>query len=108
MHGASSPQRGGVGPGPAGTADLPAPEPPPSPRLPASPSPPARAALALIRGYKAFVSPLLPPSCRFEPSCSAYGHEAIAKYGIIRGGRLAVWRILRCNPFGRGGYDPVP
>lgn len=64
-------------------------------------------ALRLIRGYQRFVSPALPPSCRFVPSCSVYGYEAIAKYGIIRGGRLAVWRILRCNPFGRGGYDPV-
>jgi hypothetical protein len=85
---------------------------PSSPRLLVSssrhPSPAARAALALIRGYRGYVSPLLPPACRFEPTCSEYGHEAIAKYGIIRGGRLAVWRILRCNPFGRGGYDPVP
>lgn len=66
-----------------------------------------RVALGLIRGYQLFVSPMLPPACRFEPSCSTYGYEAIAKYGIIRGGRLAVWRVLRCNPFGRGGYDPV-
>jgi putative membrane protein insertion efficiency factor len=51
---------------------------------------------------------MLPPSCRFEPSCSQYGYEAIAKYGIIKGGGLAVWRICRCNPFCRGGYDPVP
>jgi len=84
----------------------------PTPRRPDAPTrpagPAAGAAMALIRGYKTFLSPLLPPSCRFVPSCSEYGHEAIAKYGIIRGGRLAVWRILRCNPFGRGGYDPVP
>ncbi len=82
----------------------------PTPRLPDSPtrSQAAKAALALIRGYKGYVSPLLPPACRFVPTCSEYGHEAIAKYGIIRGGRLAVWRVLRCNPFGRGGYDPVP
>ncbi len=64
--------------------------------------------LRLIRFYQRFVSPALPPACRFVPSCSEYGYEAVAKYGIIRGGRLAVWRILRCNPFGRGGYDPVP
>jgi putative membrane protein insertion efficiency factor len=64
-------------------------------------------ALRLIRGYQRFVSPMLPSSCRFEPSCSQYGYEAIAKYGIIKGGWLAVWRILRCNPFCRGGYDPV-
>jgi uncharacterized protein len=64
--------------------------------------------LWLIRGYQRFISPMLPPSCRFEPSCSAYGYEAIAKYGIIKGGRLAVWRVCRCNPLCRGGYDPVP
>lgn len=72
------------------------------------PSPAARAALLLIRGYKAGVSPLMPPACRFVPTCSEYGYEAIAKYGIIRGGRLALWRLLRCNPFGGSGYDPVP
>ena len=64
--------------------------------------------LWLIRGYQRFVSPMLPPSCRFEPSCSQYGSEAIAKYGIIKGGGLTVWRVCRCNPFCRGGYDPVP
>lgn len=64
-------------------------------------------ALLLIRGYQRFVSPMLPPSCRFYPSCSEYGYEAIAKYGIIRGGLKTAWRILRCNPFNRGGYDPV-
>ncbi len=72
------------------------------------PSPAAWLALRLIRFYQRFVSPALPPACRFVPSCSEYGYEAIAKYGIIKGGRLAVWRILRCNPFGTGGYDPVP
>ena len=65
-------------------------------------------ALGIIRFYRKFISPLMPPSCRFVPTCSEYGYEAIAKYGIIRGGRLAAWRILRCNPFTRGGYDPVP
>ena len=65
-------------------------------------------ALRLIAGYRRFVSPLMPPACRFVPTCSEYGYEAIAKYGIISGGRLAVWRILRCNPFVPGGYDPVP
>lgn len=65
-------------------------------------------ALRAIAGYRRFVSPLLPPACRFVPSCSEYGYEAVAKYGIIKGGRLAVWRVLRCNPFARGGYDPVP
>lgn len=71
-------------------------------------SPAAWAALQSIRFYRSFLSPMLPPSCRFQPTCSEYGYEAIAKYGIIRGGRLAVWRILRCNPFGGSGYDPVP
>jgi len=69
---------------------------------------PQRTALALIRFYRRFISPGLPPSCRFQPTCSEYADEAIARYGIIKGGRLAVWRILRCNPFGTGGYDPVP
>ena len=65
-------------------------------------------ALALIRAYQRTLSRVLPPSCRFVPSCSEYGYEAIARYGIIRGGALAAWRILRCNPWGGHGYDPVP
>jgi putative membrane protein insertion efficiency factor len=65
-------------------------------------------ALALIRIYQRFISPLLPPSCRFEPSCSQYGYEAINKYGFLQGGWLAVKRIGRCQPFHPGGYDPVP
>ncbi|GBD15967.1 Putative membrane protein insertion efficiency factor [bacterium HR26] len=64
-------------------------------------------ALKAIRFYQIFISPLLPPSCRFYPTCSEYGYQAIAKYGIIKGGAKAAWRILRCNPFCRGGYDPV-
>jgi len=64
-------------------------------------------ALRLIRIYQRYISPALPPSCRFVPTCSEYGYEVIAKYGIIKGSRLAAWRVLRCNPFGRGGYDPV-
>jgi hypothetical protein len=72
-----------------------------------SPTPLAWLALQLIRFYQRCISPGLPPACRFVPTCSEYGYEAIAKYGIIKGGRLAVWRVLRCNPFGRGGYDPV-
>jgi uncharacterized protein len=67
-----------------------------------------RVALLLIRGYQRGLSPLLPPSCRFVPSCSDYGYQAIEKYGIIRGGAMTVWRIMRCNPFNKGGYDPVP
>jgi putative membrane protein insertion efficiency factor len=66
-----------------------------------------RVALASIRGYQRWISPLLPPSCRFSPTCSQYGYEAIARYGLLRGGALAVWRVLRCNPFGKGGFDPV-
>jgi putative membrane protein insertion efficiency factor len=65
-------------------------------------------ALKLIRGYQRWVSPMLPPSCKYHPSCSEYGYQAIAKYGIIRGGAMTVWRVLRCNPFSKGGYDPVP
>ncbi len=66
-----------------------------------------RAALALIRFYRRAISPMLPPSCRFTPTCSEYAYEAIEKYGILKGGRLAIWRILRCNPWGGSGYDPV-
>ncbi|UCC86359.1 MAG: membrane protein insertion efficiency factor YidD [Anaerolineales bacterium] len=65
-------------------------------------------ALGLIRAYQRFISPLFPPTCRFEPSCSHYGYEAISKYGILRGGWLATKRISRCHPFNPGGYDPVP
>ena len=61
-----------------------------------------------IRLYKRFLSPLLPPSCRFTPSCSRYTVEAIRKHGALRGTLLGAWRILRCNPFGKGGHDPVP
>ncbi|CAA9471400.1 MAG: Membrane protein insertion efficiency factor YidD [uncultured Rubrobacteraceae bacterium] len=67
-----------------------------------------RALVGAIRIYQRFVSPLLPPSCRFTPSCSKYTVEAIQKHGAIRGGLLGAWRILRCNPFCRGGHDPVP
>ncbi|MDQ3317993.1 MAG: membrane protein insertion efficiency factor YidD [Actinomycetota bacterium] len=67
-----------------------------------------RSLVALIRLYKRFLSPLLPPSCRFTPSCSMYTVEAIQKHGALRGTLLGAWRILRCNPFGKGGYDPVP
>jgi uncharacterized protein len=61
-----------------------------------------------IRFYRRGISPLLPPSCRFEPTCSAYGLEAIGRYGAWKGSWLTVKRILRCHPFCRGGYDPVP
>lgn len=68
---------------------------------------PKRMALAAIGFYRRAISPFLPPSCRFQPTCSAYAYEAIDKYGILKGGRLAIWRVLRCNPFGGSGYDPV-
>lgn len=65
--------------------------------------------LALIRLYQLLVSPALPPNtCRFYPTCSHYGYQAIYKHGVIKGTALAVWRVLRCNPFNPGGYDPVP
>jgi uncharacterized protein len=57
--------------------------------------------------YKGLVSPLLPPACRFVPSCSEYAAEAVARHGFFRGTVLAAWRLLRCNPLARGGYDPV-
>jgi putative membrane protein insertion efficiency factor len=64
--------------------------------------------LAMLRLYKIVVSPLLPPSCRFAPSCSDYAFEAIAKHGVMRGIALAAYRLLRCNPWNPGGLDPVP
>lgn len=67
-----------------------------------------RVLLWVIRGYQTAISPLLPASCRYVPSCSQYGYEAIHTYGALRGGYMAVRRILRCNPFHPGGYDPVP
>jgi hypothetical protein len=63
---------------------------------------------ALIRAYRRRISPLLPARCRYEPSCSAYAEEAIRRHGALRGSVLAVWRVLRCNPFSHGGFDPVP
>ena len=62
----------------------------------------------LIRGYQLAISPLLPASCRYYPTCSAYALEAFERYGVIKGGWLAMSRILRCHPFRSGGYDPVP
>lgn len=67
-----------------------------------------RALIAVISLYQRFVSPLFPPSCRFTPSCSKYTAEAIRKHGAVKGTLLGAWRILRCNPFCRGGHDPVP
>jgi len=65
-------------------------------------------AIVLIRCYRAALSPLLGPSCRFVPSCSHYGEEAIERFGVLHGGMLTAWRILRCHPFSQGGLDPVP
>lgn len=67
-----------------------------------------RILIKLIKGYRRYLSPLFPPSCIYEPTCSEYALEAIKKYGARRGGWLAFKRILRCNPFCHGGYDPVP
>ncbi|WP_419785014.1 membrane protein insertion efficiency factor YidD [Pseudodesulfovibrio sp.] len=64
--------------------------------------------LALIWLYQKLISPLLPPACRFVPSCSEYAMEAIQTHGAIKGGLLTLWRLLRCQPLCRGGYDPVP
>ncbi len=64
--------------------------------------------MGLIRVYQLTLAKVLPPSCRFEPSCSHYTYEAINKYGLIKGSWLGFKRILRCNPFNPGGYDPVP
>ena len=64
--------------------------------------------LLLIRFYQRFISPCFPACCRYYPTCSSYALQAIAEYGAIRGGFLSVKRILRCNPFFKGGYDPVP
>ncbi|MBQ9546623.1 MAG: membrane protein insertion efficiency factor YidD [Bacteroidales bacterium] len=64
--------------------------------------------LALIAFYRTCISPLTPPACRYTPTCSQYAKEAITKYGPFRGAWLALRRILRCNPWGGSGYDPVP
>ena len=62
----------------------------------------------LIKFYRKYISPKTPPSCKFTPTCSQYGLEAIERFGAIKGGFMTLWRILRCNPFSVGGYDPVP
>ncbi len=68
----------------------------------------ARVLLLLIGGYRRWISPMLPPSCRFTPSCSAYAAEAITRHGAAKGSWLAIRRLARCHPFGGHGYDPVP
>lgn len=65
-------------------------------------------ALALIRFYQRFISPMLGSNCRFYPSCSAYTYQAVEKYGVAKGSWMGFKRILRCNPWNKGGFDPVP
>ncbi|MGQ9512255.1 membrane protein insertion efficiency factor YidD [Thermodesulfitimonas sp.] len=67
-----------------------------------------RLVVLLIRAYQVMLSPLIPPRCRFYPTCSQYALEAIERHGVLDGGLLALRRFGRCHPFGRGGYDPVP
>lgn len=64
--------------------------------------------IRLIHGYQYLVSPMRPPTCRFSPSCSGYACEALAKYGLVKGCWLSLKRVLRCNPWNPGGYDPIP
>jgi uncharacterized protein len=66
------------------------------------------AVVSVLRAYKWALSPLLPPACRYVPTCSEYAMEAVDRYGIARGGAMAAWRVLRCHPFVKGGFDPVP
>ena len=67
-----------------------------------------RIATAPIRFYKLYLSPILPQMCRYTPTCSMYAMESIRRHGVLRGGALGFYRVLRCNPWSRGGYDPVP
>lgn len=64
-------------------------------------------AIALLQLYKRWISPLFLPSCRYVPTCSEYAMEAVERCGVLRGGAMALWRLLRCHPFVKGGYDPV-
>lgn len=67
-----------------------------------------KVALGMLRGYKWAISPLLPPACRYVPTCSEYAMEAVERFGVLRGSWMAAGRLLRCHPFVKGGYDPVP
>lgn len=69
---------------------------------------PERALILLILGYQKLISPWLPPSCRYVPTCSQYAIEALKLHGVWKGSLLAIWRVMRCHPFIKGGYDPVP
>ena len=64
-------------------------------------------ALKLLRAYKRLISPMMPAACRYVPTCSEYAVEAVERFGIVRGGLMTLWRVLRCNPIARGGVDPV-
>ena len=64
--------------------------------------------IGAIEGYQKYISPMKNTKCPYFPSCSCYGKEAVEKYGALQGSMLAAWRIIRCNPFSKGGYDPVP
>ena len=64
-------------------------------------------ALSVLAFYKRWISPSLPPSCRYVPTCSEYAMEAVERFGVLRGGAMAIWRLLRCHPFVKGGFDPV-
>jgi hypothetical protein len=66
------------------------------------------AALGAIRFYQRFISASWPGACKFQPTCSHYGYAAISKHGVIKGIWLTAWRLVRCNPFNSGGYDPIP
>lgn len=68
----------------------------------------SRLMIRLVRFYQRAISPYLPASCRYQPTCSQYALTALARFGALRGGWMAFTRILRCNPFSKGGYDPVP
>jgi hypothetical protein len=67
-----------------------------------------RLLLTLIAAYRRWISPAVPRRCRYEPTCSAYAAESVRRFGALRGALLAGWRLLRCNPFSHGGFDPVP
>lgn len=69
---------------------------------------PQRLLILMVRGYQLFISPVLPPSCRFSPSCSQYTLEALRRYGALKGCWLGLRRLVRCHPFNPGGFDPVP